>query len=70
MVAGQKLDPKIAMTQGNDSLIENTEGQNSSGLALVDLLGTVTFDRLLLDLVYHSSYFKTKVIKPSNNPII
>ena len=39
MVACQKLDPKTGMIQGNDSLIENTEGQNSSRLALVDVFG-------------------------------
>jgi len=70
MVVGQKLESKIGMTQGNDSLIENTEVQNSSGLALVDLLGTTIFDRLLLNLVYHSNYFKSKVVLQSNNPLI
>jgi hypothetical protein len=39
MAACQKLDPKTGRIQGNDLLIENTEGQNSLRLDLVDVFG-------------------------------
>ena len=39
MEACQKLDLKTGSIQGNDLLIENTEGQNSSRQALVDVFG-------------------------------
>jgi hypothetical protein len=43
MVACQKLDPKTSMVQGSDSLTENTKGQNSLRLALVDIFGDSYF---------------------------
>jgi hypothetical protein len=39
MAACQKLDPKTGRIKGGDLLIENTGSQNSSRLALVDVLG-------------------------------
>jgi hypothetical protein len=35
----KELDPKTGRIQGSDLLFENTEGQNSSRLALVDVFG-------------------------------
>ena len=70
MATCQKLDPKTGRIQGSDLLIENTEGQNSSRLALVDVFGDGYFRLTILSLVYHSNRIKSKVTKPSNNPVI
>ena len=44
MAACQKLDPKTGMIQGNDSLLENTEGQTVRDWLSQMSLGMVTFD--------------------------
>ena len=45
-------------------------GRNNLRLTLVDKFGNSLFQLSIFYLVYHSTYFKTKIIKPSNDPLV